>query len=558
MKHLARLLVATLCFVLLAGCGSTQSNTAESTKTVTEKTESPVTATENSTEEAVTSTATISYPLADGTTLTIAHNPNGLISSILDDDLGFTESPAYQAMVEATGVDLDWNLYSEATWDEQFNILMASSDWPDLFDCGVTSRYATGIAGLLEDEVVVELSEYLEEYAPDYLNLLNSNAGFAESVIQEDGSIVEFATATETYQEKGLMIRQDWLDELGLEAPATVDELTDVLKAFQSEYGLTMSLMVYAGLDTGLTYTYNVDRRGFSNSGMGWIVNDGVVKCTFDTDGFRDYLALLNQYYQDGLFNDDFVNISDELNTVSSTYLSGECGVFYAGVSAMAESQAASATDPDFKLTALPDIKVNADDPNSGVAEITYTGVNSISISTQCEDVETAIMFCNYFYTEAGQLLANWGVEGETYNFDDNGDPQFTDTVLKDEECFMYMLTQTKYSLQWAPTIFDNNVSVSSYDDAQKQAMELWTNCRESYLMLPKNATATTEEQEVENEYEADVATYLWQHILLIATNQETVESFDEVIETAYGMGLTELTEAKQSCYDRYMETHDA
>ena len=582
MKKITWLLIFALCLAMLAGCGSSstdetaeaESETAEAAEEAEEESEeesdeetadaeeaetAESEAAESETAESETAEAgsgTISYPLDTDSTFTIIINPNGLIASIMDDS-GFTSSVAYSAMEEATGVTLEWTLYSEATFSEQFTLLLAGGDYPDLFDCGVSSRYPTGVTGLLEDEVVIELSSYLEEYAPDYLELLNSNDGFAESIIQQDGSIIEFATATSTMVEKGLMIRQDWLDELGLETPTTMDELTDVLVAFKTAYDIPMSLLVYAGLDTGLTYAYNIDNRGFANAGMGWVVEDDVVSCTFVTDSFRDYMELLNTYYNLGLFNDDFVNVSDELNTVESTYLSGECGVFYAGVNALSETQQASATDPDYRISALADIRLSADDDGiSGVTEQTYTGVNSISISTQCSDVETAIMFCNYFYTEEGQMLANWGIEDVTYTLDEDGEPEYTELVTSDEDCYMYMITLTKYALYWAPTVFDTSLSMASYDDTQLAAVEMWTASRDSYMLIPKNATATDEEQEIENQYGADVATYLWENIFKIVTGQKSLDEYDEVLENAYAMGLTELTESKQSCYDRYLEEH--
>lgn len=566
MKHFVRFLSVFLCLSLLSACGSEGAGSQKDAQSSAPQTETSTLLSPQDTEDTEESSQVsspessianeISYPLEGEHTFTIAINPNGLISTIMDEN-GFTTSVAYSAMEDATGVHLDWTLYSEATWNEQFNLLMASNDWPDLFDCGVTSRYATGVSGLLEDDVVVELSGYLEEYAPDYLRLLNENQGFSSSIVQQGGEIVEFATAMSSFQDQGMMIRQDWLDALNLDVPETVDELTEVLKAFKNEYDLSMPLMVQSGLDTGLTYTYNVDRRGFSNAGMGWVVENGTVKCTFDTDGFRDYLALLSDYYAQGLFDDNFVNISNELNTIDSTYLDGKCGVFFTGVAALAESQKANAADPNFQLTALADIKVNADDPNSGVSEISYTGINSISISTQCSDPEAAMMFCNYFYTEEGQMLANWGIEGETYTLVD-GQPQYTDLVKNDTECFMYMMTMTRYALQWAPTVFDSNVSSASYDQGQKAAMEMWTEGREAYLLIPKNATSNEDEQEIENLYGSDVATYLWENIFKIVTNQQSVDSYDQVIETANGMGLTELTASKQSCYDRYMASHPA
>ena len=562
---LSMLLILALCLGMLAGCGgeseaadsasqATEASSTEETSQVQEEAPAEVSEAEESVPAAAEETVrnTISYPIEGGHTFTIVNNPNGLVSSVMGDD-GYEMSSAHAALEEATGVNLEWTLYSEATWNEQFNLLMASNDWPDLFNCGVASRYNGGVTALLEDDVVIELSEYLEEYAPDYKALLDSNVDFADCLYQQDGTIVEFAAANSSVQDKGMMIRQDWLDELGLEAPATVDELTEVLLAFKNEYDLGMSLLVLSGLDTGLTYAYNVDSRGFSNGGLGWVVEDDEVKVTFDTDGFRGYLELLTSYYEQGIFNDDYVNISYELGNVDSTYLDGKCGVFFVSVSALSESQKANASDPDFQLTALPDIKLNADDPESGVTEVTYTGINSLVISTQCEAVEEAIMFCNYFYTEEGQYLANWGVEGEAYTIGDNGKPQYTETVLNDAECFMYMITQTKYALGWAPTIVDSGITTSSFDDNQLAAVDMWTAQRGSYLLIPKNATSTTEEQEIETLYGSDVSTYIWENVYKIVTGQQSLDTYDSVMETAYGMGLTELTEASQARYDRYM-----
>ena len=138
----------------------------------------------------------------------------------------------------------------------------------------------------------------------------------------------------------------------------------------------------------------------------------------------------------------------------------------------------------------------------------------------------------------------------------ENGEPQYTDMVLGDEDCFMYMMSQTKYSLVWAATNFDVDLMMASYDSVQKAAVEMWTAERDDYLLIPKNATATTEEQEIENRYGSDVATYLWENIFKIVTNQQSVDSFEDVLASAYEMGLTELTEASQARYDRYVASH--
>ena len=54
-------------------------------------------------------------------------------------------------------------------------------------------------------------------------------------------------------------------------------------------------------------------------------------------------------------------------------------------------------------------------------------------ISSQCKDPVTVIKFMDYFFSEEGDELINWGIEGDTYTKNADGTKQFTDKVLKSE-----------------------------------------------------------------------------------------------------------------------------
>lgn len=43
-----------------------------------------------------------------------------------------------------------------------------------------------------------------------------------------------------------MCLRQDWLDELGMETPVTIDDWHDVLKAFKDNYNCEASLLIAA------------------------------------------------------------------------------------------------------------------------------------------------------------------------------------------------------------------------------------------------------------------------------------------------------------------------
>ena len=53
-----------------------------------------------------------------------------------------------------------------------------------------------------------------------------------------------------------------------------------------------------------------------------------------------------------------------------------------------------------------------------------------IYITTACKNPELAAKWLDFQYSEQGQLLNWYGIEGETYTLDADGKPQFTDMVL--------------------------------------------------------------------------------------------------------------------------------
>ena len=125
----------------------------------------------------------------------------------------------------------------------------------------------------------------------------------------------------------GLVIRKDWLDELGLDVPETYDELHDVLKAFKDKYNCSSAIYMNNNCTiTTLTEGYNVATYNVSGSGgaggsgssLPYYVEDGVVKCSFIEDGYRDYLTMIHDWYEEGLMDSDFVSIEYDPSPATS------------------------------------------------------------------------------------------------------------------------------------------------------------------------------------------------------------------------------------------------
>lgn len=90
----------------------------------------------------------------------------------------------------------------------------------------------------------------------------DSDAELAASATNPDGTISMFVSQAADVVEKGILIRQDWLDKLGLEAPTNREALEDILHQFQSEMGASMPILMNFGLETGLSGSFNVSYAG--------------------------------------------------------------------------------------------------------------------------------------------------------------------------------------------------------------------------------------------------------------------------------------------------------
>lgn len=569
-KTVSLLLCAVLILGALAGCGSSKS--AVSATEMSAASEASVsmsepvadveepTATESAAEpepesaqetevEPEAPAVVIEYPLEGGYTFDVLYAKPTILDATIMSGLDYDFSDVYPDMVEATGVELTWQSVSEQAWETQISLIIAAGDYPDA--CADRINYTTGNIGLIEDEVMLDLADLLPEHMPNYYALLNSDQAFADCAYNSDGSMTQIVSRGSTFINNGLNVRQDWLDELNMDVPTTVDELTDFMLAAKNAYNLSNPFLVIADLNIGLNRAFNVkvegDRMGYqlNEEGGDEIVWSGA------TQNFRDYVEFLRGWYEMGIFNDDYLNISNQNGNVQSTYMSGNTAAWNSDCAALLDDSIDGVPVPDLKLV---------DDSSTNISGITdqekVAQTGHMMVFNGCENPEIFLEFLDYFYTDAGNLLANWGVEGRTFVYDDSGKPTYSDAVWADTDCFFFLLRSAKYGLYWAPCDFDVNLMIADYTPEQYEAVDMWVATRGSYLCYPPNFQLSTEDQDIVNQYEADCTTYFWEHVYKVIAGQETMEDLDATVQTALDMGMTEVIDAYNHSYQDYLAQH--
>ncbi|MFC5450960.1 extracellular solute-binding protein [Paenibacillus aestuarii] len=193
-----------------------------------------------------------------------------------------------------------------------------------------------------------DIGPYLEQF-PN-LKQLNKNILNQTSV---DGKIYGLYTERPSSRQ-GIIIREDWLDNLKLAKPRTIDELYNVLKAFTNNdpdqdskadtIGLTdRNDLVFGAFKTVASYF------GTPNN---WGISGGKLVPEFETAAYMDAMDFMKKLYDEKLINNDFAVTSKDVQR--DKLIRGIAGVYIGSMQDVQRlSDETRLVDPKAKLTLI-------------------------------------------------------------------------------------------------------------------------------------------------------------------------------------------------------------
>ena len=142
---------------------------------------------EESSVEAVPEEApeeTVTYPLYEDpvsfTWLDIV-NPD-YTQGVVTEDLA--ENEVYKAASELTGINVEWDLRMDAT--TTYALMIAGGDYPDCWGSKLSDYYSS-FEKALEEEVIIDLTDLIEEWMPNYASVLNNDPALSKTSFTENG-----------------------------------------------------------------------------------------------------------------------------------------------------------------------------------------------------------------------------------------------------------------------------------------------------------------------------------------------------------------------------------
>jgi putative aldouronate transport system substrate-binding protein len=468
----------------------------------------------------------------------------------------FTKNQWLIDLEKKTNVKIEWQVQSLNDWGEQKAIMIASQDLPEVI---IGSQTFNDADIMNNSDLFLDLTDLIETYMPNLKNAMDETPELKRVITFTDGKIYslprKLPCRPKTCNQP--IINKQWLNNLGLSEPTTIDELTAVLKAFKDrdangngdpndEYpisgakGLSMDLLNPFGI-TDINGTHMI------------IKDDGSLVYYPIIENYKEGIKWLHELYKQGI-------IDPESFTQDSTMQDGKrknesislVGFDYAWTPDALFGQWSSeyiALAP----IAGPDGKRYAGGDENGVSSIVR---NEAEITKFCKNPEIAARWLDQFYDGEASIQNFWGAIGTvitknsdgTYTLNDppegtSADAWYWDQSLRD------------FGPKYVSSDFQKRIILSSKSgDGLK--LEL-SKIADPYITKPyPNVFYTSEETEHLATLTTDINKFVEVTRAEWITNGGIDDGWDSYIQKLKDMGLNDMIQIYTNAYKRYISNN--
>ena len=325
------------------------------------------------------------------------------------------DSPVLQELEKYLGVNLEMTWAPSSNYDEKLTATMGSGNYPHAMLVGSRS---SAIIQASRKGRFWDVTEKFSDSAK-FPNLAQANPMINHN-ISIDGKVYGVYRAR-TVGRAGISIRKDWLANVGLETPKTIDELYNVLKAFKEQdpdgngqadtYGMIITDYLAGPLDNIAVWMGAPNQWGVDESGK--------LAPDFMFEEYVDALRFLNKCYAEGLINQDMATYDS--SKWNEQFLNSKAGVII-DVADRARRLAQNMENQD----CVDVFGYVTKDANTAPRTLPTTGYDGYyvfpkaAIATEA-DLDIVLTMMDKCNDEYALNLMNYGIEGRSYDLDAEG-----------------------------------------------------------------------------------------------------------------------------------------
>ncbi|MDQ0232012.1 putative aldouronate transport system substrate-binding protein [Metabacillus malikii] len=318
---------------------------------------------------------------------------------------------------EATNTTIKFNWVPDASKEERITAALASGELSDIVS--LTMLRNSSVRQSLKSGMFWDVSKYLDEY--ENLKQIPEEVRTAASI---DGSLygVPFQ---KNLGRSGLILRKDWLDNLGLEPPTNLEELYEVARAFTEDDPdgngkddttgfIDRSELRYGSFKTLSSY------HGAPN---GWAVDEnGKFTPEFETEAYLETMKYSRKLYENGYLAKDFAVTAK--SDQQEKFAQGKAGIYTGMVDIKNLKVMAEGVQDQMELIPInkiagPDGEHRIWSENSGVGGLLAFPKSEVKDEAELKRI---LQFIDNLIDKEVYMLMTGGIEGTHYELGENGE----------------------------------------------------------------------------------------------------------------------------------------
>ncbi|WP_258171115.1 ABC transporter substrate-binding protein [Paenibacillus sp. R14(2021)] len=477
------------------------------------------------------------------------------------------DNPVAKEITKRTNVSLEIQ-QPTGNPSEKLNLMLASSDLPDILDIGrgdILEKYIAAGALIPLNDLIDKYGTHIKEMYGDMLKKTRS----------ADGKNYYLANwyGLEQYPIFGFLMRMDVMKELGVGdkvnngQPFSTDEFVDLLKKYKEKYptvnGKPTVPMTFNGENMGaITGSF----KGMFGM-MPYYQTDGGLQADVKDPRYLDMIKFMNSLYTQGLIDPEWATNKTqqyEQKLASTNYFATADAFWNLGKPNAILKEAAKDQSLKDESQFYP-YKVLA--PGVDPSKATYglkssLGWDGIGISKSNKDPVRAIKFLDFLASEEGQYLMMWGIEGKDWDMKDGKHVPRPETLAGFKKDWGAYSKETGIR-KWTWTIKNGPGSdgtpydlIGRYETEPVSALAIKNLADTSIDTAPYDnlgPSGGTPEAIIQQKVNETTSKY-FPRMVMAASQDEAVATYDKMMKELETAGLTKLEKIYTDNYNKRME----
>lgn len=413
---------------------------------------------------------------------------------------------------------------------EKPNLMLAAGETLDIFQ--VPSSTVNGWRRYMADDLILPLNDLLDRYGQDFVKRQNPEA-FKFNTDPEGNiwAVADEQPANPNY----FFMRKDWLDQLGLTAPETVEEFERVMLAFKQLGCEGFTPLWSNALGAWLAGAY------IPTATANYQDTDGKVKPWFTHPGYKQYLETMRRFYEKSVIHKEYFTLTYQQSL--DIFMSGRSGssVNWKGLNYLIDEETMQKNIPTAELTFLKPLR----GPAGAGTPISAPVTADVMITASSKVPEAAMRYLNWSMgTDEGWLLTFYGIENQDYRWVDRSKGLLTKlTDLPERERYYYAIfasARTTYNYLKFSTSEKAAAAASLVNDPARFPLLVPVDFGVYYDTAKFSSTSKL----------TDMNTLINESFARIVTGASPVSEWDNFLAQWYRMGGTEYIDFLTTTYN--------